>query len=533
MAQTTVTINQIFSGQSATQYYGADGTYMNSVAIDPDLPISSSASDFRTSGFAVPVGSSTFSGGAVSAAVLRLINNPKNSLTYAVTTDGKLISYSSSFGSETTIGTVTGGVATWAEYYNNYIYIFTGTDVSRYGPLNGTPALTNTVWTGATLGTQTALTNTTYPSLRGVTLPNHVAHVHGDNNLYFADFKDGQGIIHRISTKKVTHEGDTNGTVVASAYNVLDLPIGFYPTAIESFGTSLMIVGIYTTDTTINQGKSAFVLWDPTDTVSFFLGPVSLPDPLATAALNVGGIIYLWTGNAVNGCRLSTYTGGTSVQDVIYQEEGMPPFPGAVDALGNRVVWGGFTTAPNASGGTLNAAVWAYGSKDARLPAGLHNVMRPGTAVSQICVTALKYIQQSSNVTPKVIAAWNTASTRGIDQYSSSATLTSVLRFMINTGNQFDVRQVKIPLAGVVDSNTTIGVKLYQDDYFGTSKTLATINDTNYSGKRKVVYSGTELKDTLCFNSTILELSWTGTNPLPVAFPITMVIDEKEDEKDA
>src|SRR3990167_7695594 len=164
-----------------------------------------------------------------------------------------------------------------AEYYNNYIYLFTGTNVSRYGPLNNSPALAHNIWKGTTLGSLTALTNTTYPTLRGVTIPNHVSYVHGDGSMYFADFINGQGLIHRINTKKVTNEGDTNGTTVASAYNVLDLPFGFYPTAITNYSTATLIAGIYTVDTTINQGRSAFVLWDPTDTTSFYLGPVYLP----------------------------------------------------------------------------------------------------------------------------------------------------------------------------------------------------------------------------------------------------------------
>ena len=75
--------------------------------------------------------------------------------------------------SATTIGTVTGNVANGAEIYNDYLYITTGTDVSRYGPLSGSPALTNSVWTGATLGSQTALTNTTYPTINGAPIPKH------------------------------------------------------------------------------------------------------------------------------------------------------------------------------------------------------------------------------------------------------------------------------------------------------------------------------------------------------------------------
>ena len=529
MAKRIITINQIFRGWSASEYFGSDGTYNSSTAIDPDLPIVST--DVRTSGFAVPVGYAKFSGAEVNTPVICLINNPKNTLTYAVTTGGKLISYTSAFASETLIGTVTGSSASWAEYYNNYIYIFgTGAsknDVSRYGPLNNAPALTNGVWTGATLGTLTALTDTIYPTLRGVAIPNHHAHVHGDGSMYFCDFINGQGLIHRINTRRVTNEGDTNGTTVPSAYNALDLPFGFYPTSIESYGSSLMIIGIYTIDTTINQGKSAFVLWDPTDTNSFFLGPIPLPDPLATASLNVNGIIYIWTGNSVNGVRLCRYNGGSSVIDVMYQEEGLPPLQGAVDALGNRLVWGSFSTNPS-----VGAVVWAYGSKDSRLPAGLHNIAKGSGVGTSPFTTALKYIQQDSNITPKVIMASKDGTGNQIDQYSTTATLASKIRFMINIGSQFDIREIKIPLAGAVGANTTITPTLYFDDR-SSNKALTTINNTNYPSKRKIIYKGTELKDTLCFNNMVLELAWTGTSPTPVAFPIILEIDVKDDEQGA
>ena len=396
-------INQIFKGWSASQYFGTEGTFNASTAVDPDLPILST--DTRTSGFCVPVGSAVFSGANVTSQVVRILNNPKNTLTYVVLSNGRLISYNSSLASETLIGTVAGGTATWAEYYNNYIYIFgTGAstdDVSRYGPLNNSPTLVDNAWKGATLGTQTALTNTTYPTLRSVSMPNHVAHVHGDNSLYFLDFINGQGLVHRINTKKVTDEGDTNGTTVVSAYNALDLPFGFYPTSIESFSKSLFITGIYTVDTTVNQGKSAFVLWDPTDTVSFYLGPIFFTDPLATACLNVNGAIYVWTGNAQNGVRLLKDIGGESVSEIVFQEEGLPPFAGAVDALGSRIVWGGFTTNPAVAG-----CVWAWGSKDSRIPAGLHNVMKTTSTGTSPTVSALKYVLQASNIAPRLIPAW-------------------------------------------------------------------------------------------------------------------------------
>lgn len=522
----TLKINQIFKGVSPSQYFGEEGTFNSSTAIDPDLPIVSSG--VRTSGFAVPVGYAKFSGSNVTAAPIRIITNPKNTLTYTVLTNGRLISYDSSLGSETLVGTVTGSNATWAEYYNNYIYIFgTGAskdDVSRYGPLNNSPTLVDNVWKGATLGSQTALTNTTYPSLRGVAIPNHVAHVHGDNSMYFCDFINGQGLIHRINTKKVTNEGDTNGTVVPTLYNALDLPFGFYPTAIETYGSDLIITGIYTTDSTVNQGRSAFVIWDPTDTVSFKVGPIPLPDPLATAMINASGIVYIWTGNAQNGVRLSRYNGGQTTRDVIYQEEGNPPFAGAVDALGNRIIWGGFSTYPSSG-----AVVYAFGSKDARLPLGLHNVCKTSSSGTTPFVTALKYVQQNSNVTPKFVPGWTDGSGSGLDQYSTSATLASYIRWMFNVGVKFDVRRVLLPLAGAVGASTTITPKLWYDD-LSSSTTLTTINNTNYSGKRKIKYAGTELKDTTAYNNLVLELAWTGTDPLPIGLPISIDIDIKEDE---
>lgn len=592
-----IKINQIFQGHSATQYFGAEGTYNTSVAIDPDLPIIST--DIRTSGFPVPVGYAEFSGANIDGTVLAQITNPKDNLLWTIQTNGKVVIYTTALtsASEVLIGTVTGSHASGAAYYNNYIYVFgTGAsknDVSRIGPLNTLPydgqtgnfttgltvtgvtsgatativadvdagatgtltlsningkfvdnetitdtstgsaavnrtdasLITNGIWTGATLGSLTALQNTVYPSLRGVTIPNHHAHVHGDNSLYFCDFINGQGLVHRINTIKTTNEGDTNGSTVPSAYNVLDLPFGFYPTAIESYQTNVIVLGIYSTDATTNQGKSAFVIWDPTNTTSWNIGPVFLPDPLATAVKNINGLIHIWSGNGQNGVRVSRYLGsGESVKDLAYQEEGLPPFQNAVDFLGNRIVWGGFTTSP-----AIGSAVFAYGSKDARIPAGLHNIVKGSGSGTTPIVTAVKFVQQSSNVTPKLIVASKDGSGTQIDKYSTTATLASNIRWMFNIGQKGQIQKIKIPLAGAVAANTTITPKIYFDD-LSTSKTLAVINNSNYPSKRSIIFKGTELKDTVFYNNFLLELATTGTNPLPLALPITIDIEVLDDE---
>ena len=121
------------------------------------------------------------------------------------------------------------------------------------------------------------------------------------------------------------------------------------------------------------------------------------------------------------------------------------------------------------------------------------------------------------------------AATYGIDQYSTTGTLVSYMRWMFNVGQKYSITKISIPLAGAVAANTTITPKLYFDD-LSSNKTLTVINNTNYPSKRKVIYKGTELKDAIGQNNFMLELAWTTTNPLPVALPIMFEIQLWEDE---
>lgn len=524
--QQTFRIQSVLGGISPSQYFAGEGQYLGGVAIDPDLPITSS--DVRTSGCIVPVAYETFSSTPVNSAVIAIVTDPKDTKTYAVTSGGKLISYDSSLGSETTVGTFAGSTANGAFYYNNYIYA-TGTgasanDVSRYGPLNGSPSIVDGVWTGSTLGSQTALTNTAYPTVRGLALPNHWGTVHSDGSAYFLDFKDGQGMVHRINTKKGTAEGDTDGTVAPSAYNVLDLPFGFYPTAISSYSTDLAILAIQTTDATVNQGRAALFLWDPTNTDTFYR-QIPLPDPLATALLYVNGELTIWSGNASNGFRMSRYVGGETVSDILYMEEGAPPFPGGVDALGNRIVFGSYSTYPSST-----ACVYGFGSKNASLPRGLHNVVRTASAGSTQMTTAVRYVQQASNVQPRCIAAWRDGSGYGIDRLSSSSTYQSVFRTgMVTVGHKFKVLKVRIPLGDTVASNMSIVPKIWLDDGT-TSYTLSAIDSTNFPGKRAVVYKVPNLSSIIGMNNLFIELAFGGTAQLSVLLPIEVDLEVYEDE---
>lgn len=371
MAILEINIDTIFDGIQPSALFGQEDEYLDAIGIDPDMPITDAATDVRTGGVIRPVQYESFSGGLVDSHPIAIITTPKNSNIYVVLGNGKLLSYSSSFGSETLIGQVTGNRACGAEYYNNYIYIRTPTDVSRYGPLDGTPALSNALWTTSTFGTLTALTDTLYPTtLLGVPYLNHFGTVHVDGSLYFLDYKAGQGMVHLLRTKKVTSEGDTNDTTVPSAYNLLDLPFNYMPVSIVSFGNDLVVSASLTSDDGIRQGSAALFFFNPADVTPSYYKTVELPDSICTALRYENGILQGFSGSLDgNGYRLFQYVGGDSIQTLKYLDDGYPPLQGAVEALGNKIVWAADTTSPMIASG-----LWGYGAKSDLFPRGLHHL---------------------------------------------------------------------------------------------------------------------------------------------------------------
>lgn len=516
MAQQTLQITSIANGQAPQQYFGGDGSYQFGVGIDPDYSLSGSV--YKKSGALIPVRYEKFSGSFIQDTPLFLLNNPKNTLIYAITADSHIVSYTNALASETEISALGSLTGNGGAYYNNYIYRALGTDIGRYGPLDGAPAVNNTFWTG-TLA-KTALNNKAYPSIHSVSIPNHPMHVHGDNCLYIGDTLNGQGIIHKIKTRKVTSEGDTDDS---SLYNALDLPFGFFPTDIESYGTDLIILAIQTTDSSANQGRTAIFLWD-TVSDSFYAGPIFITDPLGTALLNVNGQIYMWSGTAQQGCRLSKYLGGVSIQDVLTIDDSCPPLCGAVIADGDRVYWGSFTVYPSAA-----AVVYSYGSKDGRITQALHTPIKATSSGANPYVTSLALYSQSGYSRTRLIVGWRDDSGKGIDKVSATATYGSVFRSQpFSIGKEFQINEIRIPLGASIASGMSVIPKIYTDDE-NSSVTLATINSTNFS-TRKAVYKEIDLQNAKGENNFFLELTWNGTVELPVLFPIEIDIDIFENE---
>lgn len=374
MSKRVVSVESIFEGIAGSQLFGGANEYLLGIGIDPDVPLTDDPLDIKAGGAIRPVQYSQFSSTEIDSYPIAIIPNPKNTLTYVVLANGKLISYTSALTSAgaVSIGQVTGNSAQGAWYYSNYIYIATGTDISRYGPLSSSPTLVNSVWSGATLGTLTALTNTTYPTtLLGVPYLNHFGFAHTDGAAYVLDYKDGLGYIHKIQTRKTTVQGDTNDGSAYGSVGALSLPFDYLPITAVSYSNDIVISATKTSSTLINQGNANLFFWDAAE--ELFYRVVRLPDPICSVLKYVNGVLYGLSGDINGAYRLWRYVGGDAIETLKMIDDGSPPLQSAADFVGNRLVWAANTTLP-----TIISGLYAYGSKTDLFPRGLHHIAISG-----------------------------------------------------------------------------------------------------------------------------------------------------------
>lgn len=512
----------ILGGKSPLKYYSSPSEFYSSIGIDPDMPVDLGSSDIVAGGMITPVGFQKFSSTEMDGTPIAIITEPKIDKVYVITSAGHIVSYSTTLASETSVGTVAGGNCEGAEYYNNYIYLFgTGSshnDVSRLGPLDGTPSLTDAFWT-STLSL-TALGDETYPSV-AISSPKHWAHAHSDNKLYFGDFIAGQGHIHAIKTTKSTAEGDTDD---GSAYDALasKLPIGMRPVDIESYGTDLAILCVQTTGSTFNQGRAALYLWDTTS--ENFYREIPIPAPLATALLNKNGELFVFCGNGNNGISVLHYLGAYSFEAYPYFSEGTSPPPGAVDSYGNRIAFGTTHVDP-----TSGPSIVSIGYKDARLPSrAVHNIGKVSSSGTTPIISAARYVQQASGSVPRLIVGWKDSTPAyGLDKINTAAT-GQVIRKLFNIGQKFRINKIRIPLSDSVAATTSIVTKIYYDGNLGNPATLTTINNTNFPGERNIVLSPPP-ESNFGHHDFFIELTFSCSVVRSIILPVYIEIELVED----
>lgn len=400
MGKQIITISSILGGWQTSDYFNSRGQFLSSVAIDPDMPADDTGN--KPCGYIRPTSMTKFSDGNLTGVPLWFVTNPKNSNTYLYANDGKVHTVNSSlvFSSGINSGTaLTASSGNGAEYYDNAAYFAKNADICRYYPLNGSPALTQNYWT--TTLSLTAPRDTTYPSINGVEMPNHVMFRHTDDRLYFADVDaNNKGILSYIKTTKTSVEGDTDD---GSAYSALDFDYGQYVTSISSYNTDLAVALIEGTNTTVKQKPAKIAFWDTTSASFSKITDVELADPLITAIKNVDGVLWVFSGFATGGCRVSRFVGGYSIEEIAWLPEVYPPISqGAIDHILNRVVFGSATKEPETSG-----SVFAIGGKSAGFSMGLQNICRATGTGANPWVTAVKYLTQTSGAIQQPVIGWD------------------------------------------------------------------------------------------------------------------------------
>lgn len=529
-----ILIESVLGGHSPSTHFSAPDQFLSSLGIDPSsFSFAQNGNYAPSSGLLRPMPSVSISPGTITASPLWIKGNPRTSLFYVYSANGSVYTLNSSIDTISALGDLTDGGdshGNGAAYYDNYMYFSRDTTVARYGPLDGSPTFTDDYW-ASTLG-KTALIQTSYPSF-GVAsstlrLPNHVLHRHSDGKLYIADIVGNQGTIHYIKTKKTTVEGDTDD---GSTYNKVSVGYGLWPTAMESYGTNLVIAfiesksgGSSISDTRTNA-KLAF--WDTVSQNVNQITWVEFPDTIISSLKNINGVLYVASGpgDGSKGFRLSKYIGGSSFEDVFINEQGFPPGPGGMDGYANVLFFGSVSADPRNYGGV--GSVFSYGLKKKEFGQGVFNVHR--ITQGNLGFVSSLALSRSEDISRDFLAVgWadTNASTFGIDgrgDFSSTSgygnSTNEWFSQIYKIGQPFKIKSIRIPLGQALTANMIVIPWIWTDG-LTASKQLTTINSTNYGTTRKSIVIRPE--NLTGDNDFLLELQWTGTEMCMVSLPITI-----------
>lgn len=387
------------------------------------------------------------------------------------------------------------------------------------------------------------LGNEEYPTIGIYEIPNHSFYKHGDNSLYFTDIQN-TGSINRIRTADTLEVESTKGfsigdlirgkdskaianiikidvnnrafvllgvlgefqenedifkstdietsTKVVSELKrgfsnldsnsmVLELPTDIKPISISSFGTDIAVIGLS------QSKKSSLFLWD-TFAPSFYR-EIKLPFTISSALFNHNGTLYLWGGDA-NGYTLYAYQGGDTVHTVQHMDNGHMPLQGAINSIGDRLMWGSSQTYPKTKG-----CVWALGSRSNI--GGLHNIATTTNQVASI------YMKDAL-----VIGAEKF--------YKKGGKYTSIFRSeLLSFGRPFDVSEVVIPLSAEITSTDKLTITVYYDN--GTASEEFVINKDTF--ENRIVKIHPTAKGVSNF---FIEIEWDATAQIHVQFPISI-----------
>jgi hypothetical protein len=527
-------IDSIFNGQMPSALFGNKGQFLASIGIDPDVPATDGATDLKTAGIIRPVNYAKFSSTEVSAQPLAIMGVPYNTNLYYVMADGNLKSYDSNLANPANVATYL--AASFGIYYNGYIYVFGSgaayNKVARYGLEHADSDAD--VWANTWGLTNITVVNTKFRAFSGALLyQNFVAIVHVDNSLYFTSFHDdGVGRICKIKTKTTTYTGDTND---GSAFGALVLPKYHAPTALCSYGNDIVVAASLNIPSAAGgfAHESYLFFWDTTS--ASYYRKIAIPDSACTILKMINGTLYGISGDPIaGGYRLWRYVGGESIETLAIVEDDVLPLFSSAEVVGNRLVWGTKTAYPLTA-----ACLMAYDTKSGLFPKGLHNIVKLNQTATNtpaagayptynnMVISCVSRVQTGLAFPKFLVGAWDTvAPAYGIYKQGSTHSFSLFRSKVFHIGKDFQITNIRIPLAQAIAANMTIVPVLRFDD--GSSTSVGTvINSTNYANSERTIdltpdnfASGTAGKYHFC-----LELQMTGTALSAVSLPITIEVE--------
>jgi len=509
----TVEIAKFLLGMDETVFGDPQGGSLLCLGIDPEERLGSFTN--WPADAAVPTCLATGENGRdyITESPMFISRANESSGVWVLGADGSLVSFGPTLATPSGIGNP-GGAGNGMLIYGDYVYCATGTDIYRHGRISQTAPAFAQYWT-TTLG-MSALTNTTYPSTRSVTYPNHFLHVHTDGYVYVCDYDGERGRIHRFIT-------DADGTDGTAQWNVLSLPPKMMPFSMVSFGTDLAIVcspdAAYASGAQ-RGGQGVVYLWDAVSGNRIYRA-VPVGDQMATAAVNHNGVLKVWSGNIDAGTRLLQYMGGETFQEIARTRGGSPPFAGAVDTTDDAVLWGqAIVDYPAAYSGAL-----MYGRRRSKRASGLNGIGLIDTTNTLPIVSAMKILSPTSK---QPAIGWRTAvdgaTYRGLASYASAGTFKGILALPpVVVNRRFRLKRLRFGLTSGVAAGTSITVTVYVDGWgtsFNATAGLSDVNATNFPNGDRVV----DFRDlTVCGNTDFtVAFTFGGTANTGIVPPVTV-----------
>lgn len=543
----TIRIESILGGIAPYRYVSSDNQYSNSYGIDPDASAGIHLDGQNPGGILRNVQVQTLTGVPagfplwIQTAPKENINTPAtfiyDSAGSVYTTDGSSISG---------LGDLNDGGSSHgngSSYYDNYMYFARDTTIARYGPLNGTASFTDDYWVG-TLG-KTALeqmsqwTNGNIGPAIYQTYPSHCMYVHNDGRLYFTDTVSEQGYVHYIATTKTSVEGDTDN---GSRYQALDLPFGWYPTAISGSGSEIVIgAQSYKTGTSsYAQRQSAkIIFWDGISDSPTRIIDKGLPGDSISALAYVNGVLHAFVyTHAFGGSKVMRYVGGDVFEQVASLSYAGAPLPGGVLVKGQRLI---FSSPVNvylnqtAQTTTTRASLFAIGSN---ITGGdtIHNISPTTIATNNIYSIGNGFIDtdgtsilMGTQGTVKGVQYTYTGGSYASENISASLSQEWTSKYF-TIGQRFKILSVTWQHLEAVDQYTGITPSIMTDNqngiFQGETNGLPVVTNSNYSGLYRIKLQLVGVTGTHGFQ---LRLVWTGMKRDAINLPITIEYETYND----